>query len=130
MKRTERARNYLKAIELGATGERLATFFHPDVKQIEFPNRLVTAGAERDLEMILEGALKGQAVLSSQTYEIHRCYESGDTVILEVTWKGILAVPMGSLQPGETMTARFAVFLDFEGDLIREQRNYDCFEAF
>jgi hypothetical protein len=28
------------------------------------------------------------------------------------------------------MRAHFAMFMEFEGDRIRAQRNYDCFEPF
>jgi hypothetical protein len=28
------------------------------------------------------------------------------------------------------MRARFAAFFEFEGERIRRQRNYDCFEPF
>jgi hypothetical protein len=31
-------------------------------------------------------------------------------------------------QSGDAMKARFAVFFEFEGDKIRRQRNYDCFD--
>jgi len=54
----------------------------------------------------------------------------GSRVALEALWVGILAVPVGTLPAGAEMRAHFAVFLDFEGDQIRAQRNYDCFEAF
>jgi ketosteroid isomerase-like protein len=51
-----RARHYLAAIERGAVGDRLAEFFAPEVVQEEFPNRLMPAGARRDLAAILEAA--------------------------------------------------------------------------
>jgi hypothetical protein len=38
--------------------------------------------------------------------------------------------PVGAIAAGGEMRAHFAMFLDFEGDRIRGQRNYDCFEAF
>ena len=36
-----KARAYIAAVEGGATGDELAAFYHPDVVQHEFPNRLV-----------------------------------------------------------------------------------------
>jgi len=42
-----------------------------------------------------------------------------------VGWLDGLSARMPSV-----MRARFAVFLEFEGDKIRRQRNYDCFDPF
>lgn len=124
------ARRYLAAIEAGATGESLAAFFDPAVIQEEFPNRLMVEGATRDLAAVLAGGEQGQKVLKGQSYEIHNTIEQGDMLALEVTWRGRLAVPVGTLAPGDEMTARFAVFLQFRGGRIFRQRNYDCFDPF
>ena len=124
------ARAYLAAIAGGATGEALARWFTPDVVQEEFPNRLVPTGARRGLRELLEGAERGQQVLSAQTYEVLTAMASGERVALEVQWTGTLAIPIGSLGAGDTMRARFGVFLDFRGGLIAAQRNYDCFDPF
>jgi ketosteroid isomerase-like protein len=126
--RHDLAKAYLEAVEGGATGDVLAAFFAPDVIQEEFPNRLVPTGARRGLAALLDGASKGQQVMQSQQYQILNAIESGDAVALEVQWTGTLAVPLGSLPVGGQMRARFAVFLEFRGDLIALQRNYDCFE--
>jgi ketosteroid isomerase-like protein len=124
------AREYLVAIENGATGQALARWFTPDVVQEEFPNRLVPAGARRGLAELLEGAERGQKVLSGQRYEVLTAMASGDRVALEVQWTGTLAIPVGSLAAGDDMRARFAVFLDFRDGRIAAQRNYDCFDPF
>ncbi|HEX8393400.1 MAG TPA: nuclear transport factor 2 family protein [Longimicrobium sp.] len=122
------ARGYLRAIEDGATGDRLAAFFTADVVQEEFPNRLVAAGARRDLAALLQGAERGHAVLRGQTYEIVNEVQSGSTVVLEVNWTGTLAIPIGALPAGGQMKARFAVFLEYRDGRIARQRNYDCFD--
>lgn len=122
------ALSYLQAIEQGATGERLAQFFTPDLVQEEFPNRLVATGARRDLAAVLEGAVRGQQVLTAQSYEVLNSFVSGSTVIMEVQWIGTLAIPLGSLPVGGQMRARFAVFLEYRDGRIAHQRNYDCFE--
>jgi ketosteroid isomerase-like protein len=122
------ARRYLQALADGATGPRLAAFFTPDVEQREYPNRLTPHGAVRDLAALLEGAERGQAILAAQTYVIERALASGSHVALEVTWTGTLAIQLGALNAGDTMTAHFAVFLDFRDGKIAAQRNYDCFE--
>lgn len=125
-----RARRYLAAIEAGATGDSLAAFFASNVEQIEFPNRLVPAGARRDLAALLDGAIRGQQVLRGQRYQIDRAFAHGETVVLEVVWIGTLAIPIGSIPAGGDMRAHFAVFLEFENGRIVRQRNYDCFDAF
>lgn len=127
MSRAEIVRAYLRAIE--QRGDSLS-FFAEDAVQEEFPNALVPAGARRTLDDLKAAAARGQNVLSSETYEIVNLLESGDLVAAEVLWRGILAVPLRSLKPGDAMKARFAVFFEFRGDKIRRQRNYDCFEPF
>jgi len=122
------AREYLKAIEQGATGDAMARFFDPNVVQEEFPNRLVPQGARRGLSDLLAGAELGQKVLSSQSYEVHSEMENGDRVALEVTWVGTLKIPVQNLPAGANMRARFALFLEFRDGRIAAQRNYDCFD--
>ena len=126
--RTDIAKTYLAALEAGATGDALAAFFTDDVVQEEFPNRLVPAGARRDLAALLDGAVRGQKVMRAQRFELLGAVENGDTVALEVQWTGTVAVPLGGLPAGGQMRARFAVFLEFRGDKIARQRNYDCFD--
>jgi ketosteroid isomerase-like protein len=127
MSRAEIVRAYLKAIE---TRSDSLSFFTEDAVQEEFPNALVPAGARRTLDDLRAAAARGQNVLSSETYEIVNLVETGNVVAAEVLWRGVLAVPLRTLKPGDAMKARFAVFFEFEGDRIRRQRNYDCFEPF
>jgi ketosteroid isomerase-like protein len=127
MSRADIVRAYLKAIE--DRGDSLA-FFADDAIQEEFPNALVPTGARRTLQELREANERGRDVLTSESYEIVNLVEAGDLVACEVLWRGILAVPLRSLKPGDAMKARFGVFFEFQGDKIRRQRNYDCFEPF
>ena len=127
MSRADLVRAYLKAIE--SRGDSLA-FFAEDAVQEEFPNALVPNGARRTLDELREANERGRDVLTSETYEIVNMVEAGDLVACEVLWRGVLAVPLRSLKPGDVMKARFVVFFEFNGDKIRRQRNYDCFEPF
>lgn len=127
MSRAKIVRAYLKAIE--SRGDSLA-YFTDDAVQEEFPNALVPAGARRTMEELREANARGRDVMTSETYEIVTLIETGDVVACEVLWRGVLAVPLKSLKPGDAMKARFAVFFEFRGDKIRRQRNYDCFEPF
>jgi ketosteroid isomerase-like protein len=126
--RIDLVKTYLAALEAGATGSALAAFYTDDVVQEELPNRLLPGGARRDLAALLEGAERGQKVMRKQTFELLGAVEAGDTVALELQWTGTLALALGSLPAGGQMRARFAMFLEFRGDKIARQRNYDCFD--
>jgi ketosteroid isomerase-like protein len=126
----EIARIYLQAVERGATGDELAAFYTDDVVQEEFPNRLVPNGARRDLKALLEGAERGQKVVRDQRYEVLSAAEVGQAAILEVQWSATLSIPVGSIPAGGQMRARLAMFIEFRGEKIARQRNYDCYEPF
>jgi len=125
-----KARAYISAVEGGATGDELAAFYHPDVIQQEFPNRLIPHGAQRELTDILAGAESGARLMERQIYDIHTVTEVGDRVILEYTWRGYPRTPVGSVRPGEAMSARICQVIEYEDGLIIRQRNYDCFDPF
>jgi len=127
MSRADIVRAYLKAIE---TRNNSLSFFTADAVQEEFPNALAPAGARRTIEDLRAAGERGQNVMKSESYEVLSLVESGDIVAAEVIWRGVLAIPLRSLKPGDTMKARFAVFFEFQGDKIRRQRNYDCFDPF
>ena len=122
------ARQYLAAVSQGVTGDALAHYFTPDVVQEEFPNRVSPDGKRRKLAGILEGAERGQKVLSAQRFEIRSGIATGDRVILEVLWVGTLAIAFGTIPAGGEMRAHSAMFLEFRDGKIMAQRNYDCFE--
>jgi len=126
----ERVRAYLAAIEADADPEAALEFYHPGVRQEELPNRLVPNGAVRDLAALREAARRGRGVLRSQRYEVRSVLVRESRVALETLWVGTLAVPVGALAAGDEMRAHFAMFLDFDGERIRGQRNYDCFDPF
>jgi ketosteroid isomerase-like protein len=122
------ARQYLAAIERGATGDELAHYFTPDVVVEELPNRVVPDGKRRKLAGILDGAERGKKILTAQRYEVRSAVATGDRVILEVLWVGTLAIPFGTIPAGGEMRAHSAMFLEFRDGKIVAQRNYDCFE--
>lgn len=124
------AREYLKTLEQRVDAQELLPFLHPDVRQTEYPNRLTPAGATRNLEDLLTASERGRQVLVREFYEILNELVSGTTVALEIRWTGVLAVPVGSLQPGDSLKLHFATFIEFREGKIWRQRNYDCFEPF
>jgi SnoaL-like domain len=121
---------YLRALETNANEGQLREFFSAEVVQRELPSRLVPGGVERNLEQICEGSKKGQAVVESQRFDVKSALVMGDRVALEVTWSARLKVPLGKLQPGDTLTAHCGFFFRMHAGRIAEQNNYDCFEAF
>ncbi len=127
--RLDLVKRYLAALEAFAVGDELARFFTDDVVQEEFPNRLVPQGARRDLAGLLEGAARGKQVMQRQRFELISATEGPSTMALEMIWTGTLSVPLGTLRPGDQMRARIGAFIEFEGDRIRRQRNYDCYDA-
>jgi ketosteroid isomerase-like protein len=126
----ETALTYLRAVEQGATGEALARFFHPEASLREHPNRLFPKGMTRGLKETLEGAERGQKVLTSQRYDVRQTVADGDQVALEIDWTGTLAIPMGTLPAGGTLRAAIGAFITFREGRIISQRNYDCYEPF
>lgn len=127
---TRFVRRYFDAIEQDADQAQLASFFSPDVRQHEFPNRLVEKGAERDLQLLLEGSVKGRQVVEQQRYVITNAIASGDRLAIEMEWSARLKIPLGRIPAGGTMRATCGVFFRFAGGRIAQQHNFDCFEPF
>lgn len=128
MNTEELTRAYFDALERGVTGDALAAFYHPDVVQEEFPNRLLPNGARRDLAGVLAAAIRGQGVMTSQRYDIRSVVADSTRAAVEFEWSGTLAVPVGNLAVGAVMRGRFASFLEFKDGRIIGQRSYDCFD--
>jgi hypothetical protein len=123
------ARAYLRALEEGRPQDAQA-YFADDILQIEHPNRIKPNGDRRTAAAMAADGQKGLQVLRSQVFEIKNAIALGDQVSLEVLWTGVLAVSMGGLKPGDTMTCYSGIFLDFRNGKIVGQRNYDCFAPF
>lgn len=124
----ERVRAFFGAISNGASEGELGAFYAPDVVQEEFPNRFLPHGATRGLEELQQAAARGKKAMASQRFEILNLIADGDTVVVESSWEGTLAVPIGEATPaGTVMRARFAQVFEFRDGLIAAQRNYDCF---
>ena len=122
------ARDYLAAIENGATGDALGHFFAPEVEHREYPNRLNPKGSVSGLGAILDAAEHDRQTVSNQRFEIRHAVVDGDNVAIEVHWTGTLEKELGTLPIGGEMRAHFAVFLEFRNGKIVRQANYDCFE--
>lgn len=121
-------RSYLHALETGALGSNLACFFTEDAEQVELPNKLNPNGGRSDVPTLLRRAEQGQELLRNQHYEVRSILEQDNRIAVEAKWSAVLAVPIGSLAAGQTMTAHFAMFFEIQNGRISSQRNYDCFD--
>ena len=123
------ARRLFAAIEAGDREALLDLYAHNAV-QIEHPNRLKPKGDRRAPEKMAADLARGKAMLKSEHYEVLEAVPAGNSVALQVKWTGVVAVPVGALQAGDSMVCESAIFLRFQDDRIIEQHNYDCFEDF
>jgi ketosteroid isomerase-like protein len=122
------ARRYIAGLSAGMGADELGQFYTADVVQEEFPNRLLPNGATRDLEAMRQGRLRGKALLSFEQFELLGAVASGDVVAMELVWRGTVGIDAGPFVAGQTLRARFAIFLEFRDGRIARQRNYDCFD--
>ena len=127
--RLKAARALLNAIEQGDRSALVGAYAENAV-QIEHPNRLKPKGDRRAPARMVEDLARGKKMLRSERYDVLEATVMGDQVALQVKWTGVVDVPVGALQPGDSMICESAIFLKFQGDKIVEQHNYDCFEDF
>ena len=125
-----RAIAWVRAVEAGATGDRLAEFVTADVVHEDMPNRIFPNGMRYDLAGMRAGAERGKAILPRQRYDILSAIASGDSVAIQLDWSGELAVEYGSLKPGDELKAHIAIFMEFRDGKICHQRDYGCYEPF
>ena len=121
------ARRFIAALA-SPDGDPIA-FYADDVVQQEFPNRLVPNGATRDLAALREGRRRGRGLMRNEEYDEHNAIASDDLVMMELTWRGTIAIDAGPFKAGQVLRARFAIVLEFRDGRIVRQRNYDCFDA-
>lgn len=122
--------SYFKDIESGLTAEHIAKYYASGATQTEFPNLVAPKMSQSEIGSVSTASNKGKGVLSSQKIDIIRTFEQGNTIIVEATWTGKVALPIGQIPIGGELKAHIARFYEFEGDKIVAQRNYDCFEQF
>lgn len=124
----EVAKQYLSRLSHGAEPEDLDSFFAPDVVYEEFPNRLRPNGATGDLPAIKDARRRGRALLKAEHFELVNAVAGDGKVAMEVIWTGTIRDAAGPFTAGQTLRARFALFMEFRDGRIVRQRNYDCFD--
>lgn len=121
-------RDMYAAISAHAPFEELASFFHPDAEQVEYPSLMRPAGHRRSLDEMGEGADLGRQIIRSQEYDVHTVVEEGDQVAVQLTWTAVLAQEVGGLAAGSRLVAHVAAFYLFRDGLVLRQSSYDCYE--
>jgi hypothetical protein len=124
------ARRWVTDMGSGRIAEKQQEYYSQSIQLTEYPNLLNSRITSSDYTTLLQRSEQGSKILTRQSYDIQKEYVSGDTVIMEVIWKGSFSIPVGQTPPGRELKAYFVVFLEFEGDKVVRQRNYVCFEPF
>jgi len=125
-----KTRALIAAIEGGASGEDLGSFYHADAIRQIYPSRMTPRGVQRDRAAIIEDAEASTQLMERQIYEVQTLTEIGDRVILECVWTGYPRTPVGAVRPGEPLHARVCEVIEYEDGLIIRQRSYACYDAF
>lgn len=123
------ARRYVEMVNNPATTvEDLKACFDESVIWQEMPNRFAPAGRKSDYKIILASWNKGREYLPQQTYNLRRAIASGDTVVLEIDWTGIVERALPPFAAGTRLSAQIAVFLRFRDGKIVGQTDYPCYD--
>jgi ketosteroid isomerase-like protein len=125
----EVVRGYLQAVER-LDVDALPGWLDATVVQVERPNKLYRDGQVRDRTQMLRDLPRARQVLQRQSYPIETIIASGDQVVVETRWEGVLNVPLGRLQPGDAMVAHICMVFTLKDGKIVRQVNYDCYEDF
>jgi len=122
------AHEYLRAVANGPSDPALAALLDPEIVLEIFPNAIAPQGSRRDRAQMLASAVHGQALVGDQRWDVRGAIVQGETVAMEVEWRGTLRVALGALPAGKELHARFAMFLELRDGRIVKQRNYDCYD--
>ena len=127
----EIVRRYVDAVTQ-FDAEAALPLLHPDMHFHELPNRIRPAGGVDDVSRMMTALRRSgeRKVLTAQRYIVGEVIDAGDRVVVEARWEGDVAIPIGKLQPGDTMVAHICMVFRLLGGRIIEQRNYDCYEDF
>ena len=125
----EVVRDYIGAVER-LDVEMAGRCLDPAIVQVEQPNKLYKDGQVRGAEQMMRDLPRARQVLRRQSYPIGTIVASGDKVVVETRWEGILDVPLGRLRPGDAMAAHICMVFTLSAGKIVRQVNYDCYEDF
>ena len=118
---------YIQAIEAQQL-DKVAELLHPDVENLEHPNKLLPAGKHYDLAALRAAGERGRALMASQRYEIRQMIIEGDRAAVQIAWSGTLAVAAGPLPAGHVIRAQICSIVELRGGKVWRQEQYDCYE--
>ena len=118
---------YIRAVEAQNTGE-AERYLHPEVENLEHPNRVVPAGKRYDLAAMRAAGERGRAVMATQRFEIRSMIVEGNRAAVQIAWSATLAVAAGPLPAGHVMRAQVCTIIELKDGKIWRQEQYDCFE--
>jgi ketosteroid isomerase-like protein len=117
---------YLRAIEAHEL-EEVARYLHPDVVNVEHPNKLLPGGRRYDLAAIRAAGERGKAAMASERYEIRQMIIDGNRAAVQIEWTGTLAIAAGPLPAGHVMRAQICSIIELRDGKVWRQEQYDCF---
>ena len=109
------------------TPEELSEFLSPDIVWQEMPNKFAPNGRVTRYEAMLKNFQLGQKVINPQSYVLDNMVAQGDTVAIQISWKGTAVQALGPFQAGEQITAQIASFLKFQDGKLVSQVDYPCY---
>jgi ketosteroid isomerase-like protein len=117
---------YIRAIESHDTDE-VARYLHPEVENLEHPNKLLPSGKRHDLAAMRAAGERGRALMASERYEIRQMIVEGDRAAVQIAWSATLAVAAGPLPAGHVMQAQICSIIELRDGKVWRQEQYDCF---
>lgn len=118
------AREQVEAFNSG-DWERVRAGLASDSRYEELGTQRKTDGPEKTVELF-----KGwKQAFPDAAGTVTSAFASGDTAVLEVTWKGTHTGPLATAEgtisaSGKSQETPAAIFYTFEGDKIKESRHY------
>jgi ketosteroid isomerase-like protein len=117
---------YIRAVEAQQT-EAVEELLHPDVVNIEHPNKVTPNGRRYDLAEMRAAGERGRKLMASQRFEIRHMIVEGDRAAVQIAWSGTLAVAAGPLPAGHVMQAHICSIIELRDGKVWRQEQYDCF---
>ncbi len=108
--------------DLGSTQADLRAVLAADATFVEYPNTISPTGHTRTVDETIAGFVRGKAILSAQSIDIHEVLVAGDRAAVRSTWRGVMG--------GTQIVAHMAGFVTVRDGLIARHETYDCYEPF
>jgi ketosteroid isomerase-like protein len=117
---------YIQAIEAHDL-DAVAGLLHPDVENVEHPNKLIPAGKRYDRAAMRAAGERGEAAMARERYEIRGMIVEGERAAVQIAWSGTLAIAAGPWPAGHVMRAQICSVIELRDGKVWRQEQYDCF---